>query len=57
MDDSSSGLTHYWEIEDKDVVVIPSLSFDTQELQSVAGVGHYEGTDYTILFVLALGGR
>jgi hypothetical protein len=35
--------THYWEIENKDVIVIPSLSFDAHELQSISGIGHYEG--------------
>ncbi len=34
---------HYWEIENKDAIVIPSLSFDTHELQSISGIGHYEG--------------
>ena len=35
--------THYWEIENKDALVIPSLSFDAHELQSISGIGHYEG--------------
>ena len=37
--------THYWEIENKDMLVIPSLSFDAHELQSISGIGHYEGRD------------
>jgi hypothetical protein len=37
--------THYWEIENKDVIVIPSLSLDAHELQNITGVGHYEGED------------
>ena len=37
--------THYWEIENKDMLVIPSLSFDAHELQSISGIGHYEGRE------------
>jgi hypothetical protein len=40
---TSTTTTHYWEIENKDVIVIPSLSFDAHELQNISGIGHYEG--------------
>jgi hypothetical protein len=32
----------YWEENDQDVIVIPSLSFDSRELAKVTGVWHYE---------------
>ncbi|KAL3809449.1 hypothetical protein ACHAXA_001277 [Cyclostephanos tholiformis] len=46
--------THYWEIEDKDVIVIPSLSLNAHELQNISGVGHYEA-ERMLYVLLALG--
>lgn len=46
--------THYWEIENKDVLVIPSLSFDAHELRSISGIGHYEGRDEKTIQFLPL---
>lgn len=41
--DEKEEVTHYWEIENKDVIVIPSLSFHPHELQGISGAVHYEG--------------
>mmetsp|Transcript_33850 Transcript_33850/g.51022 ORF Transcript_33850/g.51022 Transcript_33850/m.51022 type:complete len:479 (-) Transcript_33850:2124-3560(-) len=44
--------TYFWEIENKELVVLPSLSFDTHELQSVPGILHYEERLLYVLLAL-----
>ncbi|KAL3784429.1 hypothetical protein ACHAW5_006535 [Stephanodiscus triporus] len=45
--------THFWEIENKDVIVIPSLSLNEHELTFIPAVGHYE--ERMLYVLLALG--